>query len=343
MDWVFLGVAVLLLGLNAFFVGAEFALISARRSSIEPLAQQGDRRAQVTLGAMENVSLMMATAQLGITVCSLGLGAVGEPALAHLISGPMGAVGLPDGLIHPVAFVLALAIVVGLHVVAGEMIPKNIALAGPDRSALWLGPPLVLVSRVLKPFVVAMNWLANRVLHLIGVEPRDEVVSTFTRDEVHEMVEESSREGLLDEHERDLLSRALHFEEGSVQEVTIPVSEVVLAPRTAPRSKLETLSRESGFSRIALYDPDVQDQFVGYVHVKDVLDNNPRMQSEPVPDSAVRRLPSLASEATLRDALETMRRSQAHMLQVRDGGRTVGIIVLEDVIARIVGQIGAQG
>ncbi|NHN56332.1 HlyC/CorC family transporter [Calidifontibacter sp. DB0510] len=342
MDWLFLLLAVVLLGLNAFFVGAEFALISARRSSIEPLAQRGDRRAQITLGAMENVSLMMATAQFGITICSLGLGAVGEPALAHLISGPMSALGLPDGLVHPVAFVLALAIVVGLHVVAGEMIPKNIALAGPDRSALWLGPPLVLISRVLKPFVLAMNWLANRVLQLLGVEPRDEVVSTFTRDEVREMVEESSREGLLDEHERELLSRALHFEEGSVREVTIPVADVVLAARSAPRAKLEKLARESGFSRVAIYDPKVQDQFVGYVHVKDVLDNDPGKQSEPVPDGAVRRLPSLAPEATLREALETMRRSQAHMLQVRDGGRTVGIIALEDVIARIVGQIAAQ-
>lgn len=342
MNWVFLAIAVVLLLLNAYFVGAEFALISARRSSIEPLAQEGNKRARATLGAMENVSLMMATAQFGITVCSLGLGAVGEPALAHLIEAPLGALGVPSAFLHPIAFALALMIVVGLHVVVGEMIPKNIALAGPDRSAMMLGPSLVLMSRVLHPLVATMNWLANSVLKLMKVEPRDEVASTFTRDQVHEMVLESTREGLLDEQERDLLDRALHFEEGTITEVIIPVADVVRAARRAPRAELESLAAESGFSRLALYDADVQDRFVGYVHVKDVLTNDAGVRSEPVPDDAVRELPSLPEEATLRDALELMRREQAHMVQVRAQGRTVGIVVLEDVVGHIVGRVQAE-
>lgn len=342
MDWIFLAVALVLLFLNAYFVGAEFALISARRSSIEPLAHEGNKRAQATLGAMENVSLMMATAQFGITVCSLGLGAVGEPALAHLIESPMATLGIPPGFQHPIAFTLALMIVVGLHVVVGEMIPKNIALAGPDRSAMMLGPSLVLISRILHPLVATMNWMANVVLRSVKVEPRDEVASTFTRDQVHEMVLESNREGFLDEQERDLVARALHFEEGTITEVIIPIADVVRAARQAPREALEALAGESGFSRLALYATDVQDRFVGYVHVKDVLTNDAALRTQPVPDDAVRELPSLPEAATLRDALELMRLEQAHMVQVRAGGRTVGIVVLEDVVGHIVGRVQAE-
>src|SRR5690348_12813917 len=137
--------ALLLLLLNAFFVGAEFSVISARRSQIEPLAAAGSRSARTALRAMERISLMLACAQLGVTVCSLGLGAVAEPAIAHLIEAPAHAAGLPEDVVDPIAFGLALALVVYLHVVIGEMVPKNLALAGPDRAVLVLAPPLMAI------------------------------------------------------------------------------------------------------------------------------------------------------------------------------------------------------
>ena len=160
-DVTALVIAVLLLAFNAFFVGAEFALVSARRSQIEPLAQQGSRMARTTLTAMENVSLMMAGAQLGITICSVGLGAVGEPAVAHLIEPLFERAGVSEAFLHPVAFVVALAVVVFLHVVLGEMVPKNIAIAGPDRAALVLGPPMLGVVTLLRPLIVSLNAIAN--------------------------------------------------------------------------------------------------------------------------------------------------------------------------------------
>ena len=140
-DTVAVVLAVLLLAGNAFFVGAEFALVSARRSAIEPLAEAGDSRARTTLRAMEQVSLMMAGSQLGITVCSLGLGAVAEPAVAHRLERVFELLGLPQWLLHPLAFAIALAVVVALHMVLGEMVPKNLAIAGPERSALLFRPP----------------------------------------------------------------------------------------------------------------------------------------------------------------------------------------------------------
>ena len=169
-DATAIAVAVVLLGANAFFVGAEFALISARRATIEPRAAAGSRRARTTLAAMENVSLMMAGAQLGITICSLGLGAIGEPAVAHLIEAPFASAGVPGALLHPIAFTIALAIVVFAHVVIGEMVPKNIALAGPDRAALLLAPPLAFIVRVLKPVIAVLNAVANLSLRAVKVQ-----------------------------------------------------------------------------------------------------------------------------------------------------------------------------
>ncbi|HEY8582732.1 MAG TPA: CNNM domain-containing protein, partial [Capillimicrobium sp.] len=200
-----IGLSVVLLAANAFFVGAEFAVISARRSVVEPLADEGRRGARATLRAMEQVSLMLAGAQLGITVCTLGLGYLGEPAIAHLLEEPFHAVGVPDPLLHPIAFAIALSIVGYLHVVLGEMVPKNIALAGPERAALVLAPALALFVRAARPAIAVFNWIANAALRLIGVEPRDEVASAFTRDEVAGFVEESRREGLLDADEQRLL------------------------------------------------------------------------------------------------------------------------------------------
>ncbi len=199
-------IAIGLLAFNAFFVGAEFALISARRSQIEPRAQAGSRVARTTLHAMENVSLMMAGAQLGITICSVGLGAVGEPAVAHLIEPLFESAGVPEALLHPVAFVIALTVVVFLHVVLGEMVPKNIAIAGPERSALVLGPPMLFVVTLLRPIIVALNAIANATLRLLRVEPKDEISSAFTREEVAALVEESRGEGLIEADEYDRLA-----------------------------------------------------------------------------------------------------------------------------------------
>ncbi len=231
--------SLVLLGVNALFVGAEFALISARRSVIEPRAEEGGWAARVTLRAMERVSLMMAGAQLGITLCTLGLGALAEPAIAHGLEVPFESAGLPEALVHPVAVAIALFIVGGLHVVLGEMVPKNIALAGPDRSALVLAPPLTVLVKVLYPAIALLNLAANGFLRLIGVSPRNEVASAFTRDEVAGLVEESRREGFLDSHESHLLAGALEFEEHDARSVLLPMETIVTVPITVTPAEVE--------------------------------------------------------------------------------------------------------
>ena len=192
----------LLLG-NAFFVGAEFAVMAARRSQLEPMAAEGSKRASAALEALENVASLLACAQLGITVCSVLLGAVAEDAVHHLIAGPLEATGMPDGLTHVVSLLLALLIVAYFHVVLGEMVPKNLAIAGPDRAALLLAPALLWVTKAIRPLVTVLENVSKAIVRRMGVEPQDEAASTFSTEEVEMIVEESHREGLLEsEQER---------------------------------------------------------------------------------------------------------------------------------------------
>lgn len=330
--------AVALLGFNAFFVGAEFALISARRTQIEPKAAAGSKMARTTLKAMENVSLMMAGAQLGITICSLGLGAVGEPAVAHVLEPLLERANVPEELTHPIAFAVALAIVVYLHVVLGEMVPKNIAIAGPDRAALVLGPPMVAIVTLLKPFIVALNAIANGTLRLLGVEPKDEITSTFTREEVASLVEQSRGEGLLAADEYDRLAGALGFTERTVESVLLPLDELTTLTRGASIAEVEDLCAATGFSRFPVRNGD-QD-LVGYLHIKDVLETDPERRERPIEDKWIHPFATVRNGDVLHDALETLQRRGAHMGRVVDGdGRTLGLATLEDVLEELVGEI----
>ncbi|HSE55858.1 MAG TPA: hemolysin family protein [Nocardioidaceae bacterium] len=331
-------VALALLAANAFFVGSEFALISARRTQIEPRAAAGSRMARTTLRAMENVSLVMAGAQLGITVASLGLGAIGEPAVAHLIEPAFHALGLSDRLLHPVAFVVAMSIVVYLHVVLGEMVPKNIAIAGPERAALVLGPPMMVVVTVLKPLVIALNGISNGVLRLMRIEPKDEVTSAFTREEVAALVDESRGEGLLPEDEYDRLAGALGFTERTVTSVLMSAEDLTTVPRGATVADVEEVCAATGYSRFPVTNGD--DELIGYLHIKDVLETEPARRARIVDLKWVRPFATVRPHDVLHDALETLQRRGAHMGRVvADDGAVLGLVTLEDVLEELVGEI----
>ena len=337
-DTTALLVAVLLLAANAFFVGAEFAIISARRTQIEPRAQAGSRMAKTTLKAMENVSLMMAGAQLGITICSLGLGAIGEPAVAHLIEPGFEALGVPEAFVHPVAFTIALLVVVFLHVVLGEMVPKNIALAGPERSAILLGPPLMGVVMILRPVIAGLNAIANATLRLLKVEPKDEISSTFTREEVAALVEESRGEGLLADDEYDRLAGALGFTEKTVAAVLMRPATLATVVRGSSPADVEALCASTGFSRFPVASEE--GDLIGYLHIKDVLEPDEQRREAPIEDKWIRPFAPVTTDDQLHDALETLQRRGAHMARVVDReGATIGLATLEDVIEELVGEI----
>jgi CBS domain containing-hemolysin-like protein len=340
--WVAILIALVLLALNALFVGAEFALISARRTQLEPAAQAGSRTARLALRAIENLTPAIAAIQLGITMCSLGLGAVGEPAVAHLLEPLFEAVALPDGLVHPASFVIALTIIGMAHVVLGEMVPKNLALAGPDRAVLYLGPFMLAVVAALRPVIVVLNHTALLVVRLMRIEPKGEVSSSFTHDEVAGFVEESRREGLLDDDEYDLVSGALEFHEGKVDQVLLPRRGLVTIEPSSTPVEVEQACAVTGFSRFPV--SDASGDITGYLHIKDVLETDDEARSVPIADKWVRPLATVSAGSGLYEALRTMQARGSHMARVADGDGTVlGVIMLEDVLEELVGEIREAG
>lgn len=325
----------LLLG-NAFFVGAEFAVISVRRSQIEPLAEAGDKRARTVLHALTNVSAMLAAAQLGITVCSLLLGALAEPTIAHLLEPVFHALGVPDSAMHLLSYVIALSIVVFLHMVIGEMVPKNLALAGPEKAALWLGPPLDRLARLLAPFIAFLNAFANGVLRLFRVEPKDEVDSVATSEQLLLMLTDSGEAGLLDDSRRERLEDALEMGSRPVTEVLLPPDQLVTVGREVTGEEIQRLAVRTGFSRFPVADG--QGTVLGYLHVKDSLEVDDL--AAPVPSRLWRPITVLRPGLRLDDALAQMRRAAAHLAAVVDAdGRQLGLVALEDVLEELVGEV----
>jgi CBS domain containing-hemolysin-like protein len=330
---------VALLAANAFFVGAEFALISARRDRLEALAEQGKRRAATVIRAGQNLSVMLAGAQLGITVCSILLGRVGEPAVAHLLETPFDLIGVPDAVLHTVSFVIAITIVVVLHVLLGEMVPKNIAIAGPESAAMLLVPPYLAWVRLARPVIAVYDWCAHVTLRAVGITAKPELENTVSTVELSEMIAESLSEGLLDPEEHNRLSRALQIRTRVVGDVAVPLTEVHAVPAAGDDSgptvrAIQQALEDSGYSRFPVSSGE---RFIGYVHIKDVL----RLvdDTEAVVDlSMVRPLPQVPAALPLPDALSRLRRSNSHLALVTgDDGTVTAIVALEDLVEDLVG------
>jgi len=347
--------AILLIGVNAFFVGAEFSLISARRDRLQALAEQGKARAVTVLRAGEQLSSMLAGAQLGVTVASLLLGRIGEAAVADVLRTTLGLTSMHPALVHTLSFVIALGLVVTLHVLLGEMVPKNIALAGPERTAMLLVPPYLAYVRAARPFIAFYNACANAVLRVLRVQPKDELDITVSPVELSELISESVSEGLLDEEEHTRLTRALRIGTRVVGDVAVPLAEIRAVPVAAAGSgptlaMVEQALAQTGYSRFPIAGLD--GAFIGYLHIKDVLTlgDDPRT----VIDLAlVRPLPRVPASLPLADALTRMRRNNSHLaLVTRDVGgdgnaRTdanlenleniVAMVAMEDLVEDLVG------
>ncbi len=267
-DWSGILWLVVLLVSNAFFVGSEFAVIAARRAQIEPLAEEGNNAAKITLKAMEKVSLMLATAQLGITVSSLLILVVAEPSIQRLMMPLFEQVGVDYQTGYTLSFLVALVLVTYLHVVFGEMVPKNLAIAVPDKMSLILAPMLYGVSIAFKPVVHTLNLVSNVILRLIGITPRDEANTAFTLDQVEDIVEASTREGVLSDTS-GTLSNTFDFTEKKVGDVYLPMEKLVVLEQKSSAGDVQKLVAKHGFSR---YPITTSGRVTGYIHVKDILE-----------------------------------------------------------------------
>ena len=366
-DWFGILLTFFLLLVNAFFVGAEFSLIAARRDRLEALLAQGKKRARTVINASEHLSMMLAAAQLGITIASLLLGKVSEPALAHLLEAPFQAMGIPESLLHPLSFAIALMLVSVLHIMLGEMVPKNIALAGPETMAMLLIPVHMVFYRLTKPLLLLFNWMARHTLKLFGIEQRDELDTTVDSTELASMIAESRQEGLLDSEEHVRLRRTLASATRTIEEVLIPHEQIRRLPTAPTVGDLETAVTETGFSRFPVAAANNEpNEYRGYVHVKDVLDRVMDPTSGPetaIPDDEIRPMIEIPIDATLDEGLRIMRRYSAHMaVAVRarmpkphlrasapasiapktgafSGAEQIGIVALEDLIEEQVGVV----
>jgi len=341
-DWAGLIWLVVLLAVNAFFVAAEFAVISARRSQIEPLAQKGKASAKTALYAMEHVSLMLATSQLGITVASLLILNVSEPAIHHLMEMALYGTGLAPGWISVISFIFALVLVTFLHVIFGEMVPKNASFSVPDKAILILAPPLVFVARVVKPVIWVMNEIANGVLKLCRVQPRQEANSVFTLNEVATIVSHSTREGTI-EDSSGTLSAAFDFTTKKAGDIKVSLDNLVTLSESSTVSELEQAVAKYGFSRYVI--SDAEHEPIGYIHLKDVLTfdddiSEAGTHTGPIKTKRIRQLASVSESTDLEDVLAQLQRTGIHLARVVDAnGETTGVLFLEDIIEELVGEV----
>lgn len=333
-DWSGILWLVILLISNAFFVGSEFAVIAARRAQIEPLAQEGNKAAKVTLKAMEQVSLMLATAQLGITVSSILILVVAEPSIQRLMMPLFELIGVDYQTGYTLSFLVALVLVTYLHVVFGEMIPKNLAIAIPDRMSLILAPMLYGVSVAFRPIVLSLNLVSNVILRLLGVTPRDEANTAFTLDQVEDIVETSTREGVLSDTS-GTLSNTFDFTEKKVGDIYWPMEKLIVLDQSSAASDVQQAVAKHGFSRYPLSESG---RVVGYIHVKDILELEKIDKS--IPKEVIRPMVSLPESMDLEDALASMRKSGAHIARTFNStGELTGALFLEDIIEELVGEI----
>ncbi|WP_411761733.1 hemolysin family protein [Streptomyces tunisiensis] len=324
-------VTVLLLIGSGFFVAAEFALVAAKRHRMEQAVAEGRRGAKAALAGMRELSLMLAGAQLGITVCTLGLGSVSKPAISHELDPLLHKLGLPAALSYGIAFAVAMIVVVFLHMVLGEMAPKSWAIAHPERSAMLLSPAFRAVATAVRPLIWILNRVSNALVRLCRVTPRDELASVHNREQLTHLVEESERLGLINETDSELLTRSLTEPETPVRELQIPAAAITAAGADADAEQILALATASDRTRLLVREGDV---VLGSVHARDVL--VARSQGRPTTARALARpVPELHGETTVAEAIELLRRRRATLAVVRDGsGDLVGMVSLDDLLAR---------
>ena len=325
---------------NGFFVAVEFALIASRRTKLEAMAEHGSARARIAVGSMRHLNVQLAGAQLGITMASLLLGYVAEPTIAGLLEDSIGwFVTLPESVLHTLSFILALTIVAFLHMVIGEMVPKNVAIADPERTLLALAVPNRAYVTVFGPVLRVLNGLAAAGVRLLGIEPRDELATAASADELAVMLGASRDQGLIEEMAHQLLTGALDLGDRSITTVMVPRENIVWLPRSATPADAEALVVASGHTRLLIAGEQVDD-VMGFVHAKDLLALSGAARARPLPLGRVRRMVVLGASTSLDDALLAMQRDRLHVAVVTDDdGRTLGIATLEDVIEALVGDI----
>jgi CBS domain containing-hemolysin-like protein len=336
LAWFFFAAFVLIV-VNGAFVAYEFAILAAKRSAFESPQQAGKRTSTAATASMSDLTMQLAGAQLGITMASLVLGYVGEPAFASVFESALGSVLSPE-VTHLAGIVTALSFVVFLHLVIGEMVPKNIALAAPEATLRWLVIPYRTYLTLVGPFVKLLNGIANAGCRLVGVEPRDELVASHSTAELAAIISHASEGGTIGADSAELLSGALDFARRRVDEVAAPIEEVVTLRLGATVAQAERVVASSGQERIPIVGPD--QELIGYVHARDLLTVDGQRRQLPLPPELVRRMAVVRGDWSLTETLRALRRVHRQMALVVGDGEPIGVISVEEVIRALIEPAG---
>lgn len=338
--WPFV-VILLLLVVNGFFVALEFALVGSRRSRLEPLAAAGDRRARRSLAAMRELGIQLAGAQLAITIASLVLGLVGEPAMADVFEHIGARIPvLPEGWIRPVGYVLGLLVIVFAHMVIGEMVPKNLTLTRPESTLRALVGPNRVWLALARPVVRSLTAVSNLGVRCFGVEPRDELSDVHTVEELQMLVSASHEEGAIPDLSAELLSGVLDFAGERAGDVMVARAAICAVPADASVAAVESVVREQDHTRVLVVGDGGLDDVVGFIHSKDLLSIGADALDAALPTRLVRRTLVTTEDEPLESLLLSMQRRRIHMaLVVGPDESTVGLVTLDDLLERLVGDI----
>ncbi len=338
-ELLLLATAVFLMLACGLFVAAEFALIAVNRQTVERLSAKGDARAKGVLAALKTLSTQLSSAQVGITITNLLIGFLAEPAIAHLIDGPLEAAGVPGGAVPGLATALGIALATVFTMVFGELVPKNLAIARPLATAKFIQKPLLIFSAVMRGPIKLLNGSANAVLRQIGIEPQEELASARSADELLSLVRRSAEKGTLAKETALMLERSLNFSDLTALDVMTPRVRIKALTAGATLKEALDLARTSGLSRFPVYN-DSLDDVVGIVHVKHIFGIAPEKRGT-MPVRQVMRAPVLVpSTLELEPLLEALRSGGLQMAVVIDEfGGTDGIVTMEDLLEELVGEV----
>ena len=329
----------LLVAANGFFVAAEFALVGVRSSRIETLANQGSRSAKLLMRLLQNLNAYLSACQLGITLASLALGWIGEPAIARLLEGPLA--GLSDTWRHGIAFAVAFSIITSLHIVLGEQAPKLMGLALAERVALAVALPMQLFYRVFSLPIRALDWASARTVQLVGINATGEHGSTYTEDELRRLVDISRESGHLRAEERRLIHRVFEFSDTVVREAMVPRTEMAAIPNTCSLAEITKAFDQHRYSRLPVYRESFDD-VCGFIHSKDVMPCLLHPEKFKLED-VLQPTKYVVDTARLEHVLRQMQKAKMHFgFVVDEHGGLEGIITLEDLLEEIVGEISDE-
>ncbi|MEV4329997.1 hemolysin family protein [Streptomyces sp. NPDC049597] len=333
-----LAAAFLLILANGFFVAAEFGLVTVERADAERAAAEGDKRARRVVAALRQLSFQLSGTQLGITITSLVVGMLAQPALAQLLDGPLTATGLPDGVVPGVAVVIGMLLASAVQMVVGELVPKNWAVSRPLQVARFVAGPQTLFSAVFRPVITLLNAAANRLVRLFGVEPAEELASARTPGELVSLARHSAQAGALEQDTADLFVRTLSLGHLTAQHVMTPRVKVSALQSDATAADVLNLTRATGLSRFPVYHERI-DEIIGMVHLKDALAVRAEERRR-IRVSGIAVPPLLVPETLpVQQLLERLRSEQPMAVVVDEYGGTAGVVTLEDIVEELVGEV----